>query len=149
MRRSAYSLLAIPLLVLDYGHFEPHDRRPCGPDEQAVRAAVMSYFEGIREASAPKLAEAFHPEAFLVGLGQDGSLLRLSFAEWTARMTQPVPTDLRGVIESVDIAGDAAMVKTVLLRPRVKYVDYLSLLRVDGEWRIVNKVWNEARIEGA
>ncbi len=44
-------------------------------------------------------------------------------------------------IVSVDIAGTAASVKVDLLWPRVHYVDYLSLLKIGSEWRIVAKIW--------
>jgi hypothetical protein len=47
-------------------------------------------------------------------------------------------------IESVDIAGDAAVAKVVLDYPRVRYTDYMSLLKVDGEWKIIHKNFSAA-----
>ena len=48
-------------------------------------------------------------------------------------------------IVSVDMRGTAAVVKTDLSWPNVHYVDYLSLLKVEGEWKIVNKIWWQER----
>lgn len=42
-------------------------------------------------------------------------------------------------IEAVDINGNAAVAKIVLDYPAVKFVDYMTLLKVNGEWKIVNK----------
>ena len=46
----------------------------------------------------------------------------------------------RGIgVESVDIAGNAAVAKIILDYPSVKFVDYMSLLKINGEWKIINK----------
>ncbi len=47
-------------------------------------------------------------------------------------------------IESVDITGDAAVAKVVLDYPDRRFTDYMSLLRLDGEWKIVHKNYTMA-----
>jgi hypothetical protein len=42
----------------------------------------------------------------------------------------------------VDITGNAAMAKIVLDYPQVKFTDYMSLLKIDGEWKIINKTFH-------
>ncbi len=42
-------------------------------------------------------------------------------------------------IESLDVSGNAAIAKITLDYPTVKFTDYMSLLKIDGEWKIVNK----------
>jgi hypothetical protein len=37
------------------------------------------------------------------------------------------------------MAGDAATARVVLDYPAVRFVDYMTLLKVDGKWRIINK----------
>ena len=41
--------------------------------------------------------------------------------------------------EILDVAGNAAIAKVSLDCPAVKYTDYMTLLKVDGEWKIINK----------
>ena len=41
----------------------------------------------------------------------------------------------------VDVAGDAAIAKVELERPDALVTDYMSLLKVDGRWVIVNKIY--------
>ena len=42
---------------------------------------------------------------------------------------------------SENVIGNAATVKTDLEWPKLHYIDCLSSLKLDGEWRIVNKIW--------
>ena len=42
-----------------------------------------------------------------------------------------------------DITGTAAVAKVDLQWPRVHYVDYLSLIKIGDEWKIVNKIWHQ------
>jgi hypothetical protein len=44
-------------------------------------------------------------------------------------------------VAEVDVAGDAAIAKLELERPDAFVTDYMSLLKVDGRWVIVNKVF--------
>ncbi|HPA52839.1 MAG TPA: nuclear transport factor 2 family protein [Thermoanaerobaculia bacterium] len=42
---------------------------------------------------------------------------------------------------SIDVAGDAAVAKVELDYPKVFFVDYLSLLKIDGVWKIAQKTY--------
>ena len=41
----------------------------------------------------------------------------------------------------VDAEGDVGAGKVELDYPQVRFVDYFTLLRIQGEWKIVNKVF--------
>ena len=113
-------------------------------DDQAVREVIHLYFRGVDEHDQEALARAFHSEAQLEA--SLGRYWERSFSEWRSFADRPVsPTaDQRtNTILSIDIEGSAAVVKTELVWPEVRYVDYLSLLKIDGEWKIVNKIWHQ------
>lgn len=120
------------------------DARRGNPDEAAVRGVIEKYFAGMVTGSPETLAEAFDPEAFLIGRGR-GEPVRISFERWAPGMDEPFenPEAYVNRIASIDVNGDAAVAKTVLEWPDVRYVDYLSLLKIDGRWRIVNKIWHQ------
>lgn len=144
-RRAAATLLAIPLLIFDAWGAEAG---PPSADEVAIREVVQDYFDGMMEGSPDKLRSAFHADAFLIGLDRTGAVTRIPVERWSAGMSRPMenPRAYRNEIAAIDISGSAAMVKTVLRWPTVKYVDYLSLMRDgEGEWRIVNKIWDASR----
>ena len=41
----------------------------------------------------------------------------------------------------MDVTGPGASVKVEEVYPGSKYTDYLSLLQIQGEWKIVNKIY--------
>ena len=41
----------------------------------------------------------------------------------------------------IRIAGNAAVAKIILDYPTTRFVDYMSLLKINGEWKIVTKIF--------
>ena len=113
-------------------------------DEAAIRQVVQLYFDGIIKYDEESLRKAFHPKANVIGTTDTGAADWEPFQDWVVytRSDAPDPADRNNHIISVDIAGRAALVKTDLDWPHVNYIDYLSLLKIDGEWKIVNKIWH-------
>lgn len=117
---------------------------PPDDDEAAVRAVVEQYFHGIIAYDEEALRKAFHPDAAVIGLNKEGETESVPFDDWVVYTRGPAPdaTGRNNTIVSVDITGTAAVVKTDLNWPRVRYIDYLSLMKSNGEWRIVNKIFH-------
>jgi hypothetical protein len=120
---------------------------PMSSDEEAIRETVQGYFDGMMTPSTEALKGSFHPESRLIGLS-DGELAIIPFADWQASFEREFGDDwgnemFRNQIVSVDIAGTAAVAKVDLQWPRVHYVDYLSLIKIGDEWKIVNKIWHQ------
>jgi hypothetical protein len=89
---------------------------------------------------------AFHPAARLFWSSADTLATRTS-EEYIARMPgKPAADEATGVrkrsIEIVDVTGNAATGKIVLDYPDAHIVDYMSLLKTNGEWKIINKIFN-------
>lgn len=116
-------------------------------DEAGARAAVNHYLAGHATGSPDEFRAAFHPKAMLYW-NKDGAFAERTSADYIAGASgKPAPdeTQRRRAIESLDVTGNAAMAKVVLDYPSVKFTDYLSLVKADGEWRIVNKIFNVER----
>ncbi|MGE0553198.1 MAG: nuclear transport factor 2 family protein [Gemmatimonadales bacterium] len=112
-------------------------------DEAAIRAAIEHYFQGHATGDGNHFRVVFHPEAKLFAI-RDGKFWQLSSADYAARANGTPPADeasRKRWIEEIDVTGDAAMVKLILDYPGVKLTDYMSMLRVDGKWMIVNKIF--------
>jgi len=142
MRRSI-SMVPLVMAGVLAGAFIPS--RPSA-DEVAIRATVQKYFDGLVKFDAPLLAQAFDSTAMIMSAPRGRGLRRIPFPEWVkfTNGEAPAPADYpryKNQILSVDIGGNAASVKTDLEWPGVHYVDYLSLLKVGEEWKIVNKIW--------
>lgn len=113
-------------------------------EKRAVTAAVERYFQGHATGDGELWRQAFHPEAKLFWV-KGGALQQKTAADFAAGAPgKPAADEARRVrrILSLDTAGDAAMVKVELVYPEVTFIDYLSLLKIDGQWRIVNKIFH-------
>ncbi|MGK6354065.1 nuclear transport factor 2 family protein [Sphingomonas sp. DT-207] len=116
-------------------------------DEAGARAAVNHYLAGHATGSPDEFRAAFHPKAMLYW-NRDGAFAERTSADYIAAAPGKPAADeaqRRRSIESLDVTGNAAMAKVVLDYPSVKFTDYLSLVKADGEWKIVNKIFNVER----
>ena len=85
----------------------------------------------------------FHPQSKLFWMRDDTLNTRTS-AEYIAGASGSPAEDedqRRREIAMVDVTGDAAVAKIVLDYPTALLTDYMSLLKIDGEWKIVNKIF--------
>lgn len=111
-------------------------------DEAAARQTAQWYLDAGDTRDGALMRRAFHPDAYLLFNGDDG-YTQLPFAEWVARIEQATgPARPRqAAITSVDVTGDAAVAKITIETATMRITDYLSMLKVDGEWKIVNKIF--------
>ena len=115
-------------------------------DEAAIRQTVQYYFDGGKNRDSLTLRKAFHPEARML-FAREGKLVVVPIGEYITRVGSErlkpgeVDSTERKVV-SVDVAGDAAVAKLELKRPNALLIDYMSLLKVDGRWQIVNKIFS-------
>jgi hypothetical protein len=114
-------------------------------DEAAIRQTVQYYFDGGKNRDSLTLRKAFHPEARML-FAREGKLVVMPIGEYITRVGSEslkpgeVDSTERKVV-SVDVVGDAAVAKLELKRPNAVLTDYMSLLKVDGRWLIVNKIF--------
>ena len=106
----------------------------------AIEAAVNLYLEGGKGGDVELLREAFHDRARLQ-FAKDGGYGEWSIGEYLGRRTPGRTSGHRTRILSVDFAGSAAVVKAELDYGDFEFIDFLSLLEVDGQWKIVNKIF--------
>jgi len=73
---------------------------------------------------------------------EKGSLRTIPFAEYLQRVTANANApheERQASIDLVERTGNVAIVKVTTIRPQVKVTDYLSLVRIEKQWKIVNK----------
>ncbi|HKR59608.1 MAG TPA: nuclear transport factor 2 family protein [Pyrinomonadaceae bacterium] len=112
-------------------------------EEAAVRQAIEHYFRGHATGQGEHFRKVFHPDAKLFAV-REGKFWQLTSEQYIANASGKPPVDeaqRKRSIESVDVSGNAAIAKIVLDYPQTKFTDYMSLLKIDGEWRIVNKTF--------
>jgi hypothetical protein len=111
--------------------------------EREVRAALDHYLQGHATGDGAHFVLVFHPTSMLTWVS-DGTLqTRTSEAYIAGASGQPAADEAERQrrIVMVDVEGDAAMAKVELDYPRVRFVDYFTLLKVEGRWQIMNKTF--------
>lgn len=112
-------------------------------EEAAVRQTLELYLQGHATGNGEFFKKAFHPDAKLFWI-RDGQFSTRTSAEFIAGATgKPAPDEAERErsIESMDVTGNAAIAKIILDYPSGRFTDYMSLLKVDGQWKIVNKTF--------
>ncbi|MEM7051589.1 MAG: nuclear transport factor 2 family protein [Acidobacteriota bacterium] len=136
------ALFALPLLFLLVSPVAASDA-----DEAAVRAALENYFRGHATGDGAHHRKVFHPRSSLWWV-RDGNLNERSSEEYISRHKGEAPedeADRKRRIVFVDVTGEAAVAKIELDYPGVLITDYMSLLKIDGEWRIISKIFSSKR----
>ena len=114
-------------------------------DVDALVAIAKSYFDAAYEMDADKFASVFHHTCSVTKIGEDGNVSVTPLETWLAAVrTLKAPKQLalerRDEILSIDVVGELALLKLKLQIPPRYMPDMLLCLRVNGAWKIVQKV---------
>ncbi len=116
-----------------------------------ILAVLKDYFDGFYAGDVDKLKRVFHPDCHLIS-ATGGPLLNDPMDAVYARVagrTPPAADDQKRLdrVLSIDKSGpEAALAKVqIAIGPRL-YTDYLNLLRIDGRWQIISKIYSHVPI---
>lgn len=119
-------------------------------ERKAIEQVLRTYFESMHESNRDKVLATFHPKARIVGFSKD-KLIDWSVDDFAGVVAGVQPSDAaKGKPERLEVLAIESAGATAVARLRgdfagTTYLDTLSLLRVDGQWRIFNKLFH---IEG-
>lgn len=111
-----------------------------------IEALLAVYFDALHRSDADALAGIFHPRAVYATADESPPLYRTMDDYLPVVAARPSPASRgegrRDAIEQIQFAG----ANTALARVRCSigtrdFTDFLSLLREDGAWKIVAKVF--------
>ncbi len=108
----------------------------------AIAESVRRYVEGGKSGRGADMRAAFHPGATIFGyIGADlfGGPIQMLF-DWNDQ--NGPATELRDRIAGIDIIGTIAIARLELDNwSGHKFTDMFTLLKADGEWKIISKVF--------
>ena len=112
-------------------------------EQNAITKVVQHYIDGARSGKGDDMKPAFHEDATVFGyVGPDlfaGPIQNL-FA-WND--DNGPATELEDRIASIDVTGTVATVRLELENwTGFRFTDLFTLLKVDGDWKIMNKVFH-------
>lgn len=111
-----------------------------------VGTVLTAYFDGLYHSDATVLARVFHPLAIYASADETPLLYRDMGAYFPVVQARRSPASRgesrRDRVDEIQFAGD----NTAFARVRCSmgardFVDFLTLVRSDGEWRIMSKVF--------
>ena len=110
---------------------------------EAIANTVQQYIDGGKSGRGADMKPAFHPDATIFGyVGADlfaGPIQQLF--DWNDQ--NGPATELQARIASIDIFGTVAAVRLELDNwTGHRFTDLFTLLKVEGEWKIMNKVFH-------
>jgi hypothetical protein len=146
MKHFALGFGLLTLLFFTLAATAPQPTPQPTSDETAIRATVTDYIESFYTGDAARMEKTLHPHYLKHTIS--GSDDQLHMTETTGlQIVQAVRSEPGGVpaaerkeqITVLDIAGDIASAK--LVTPH--WIDYVTLSKWDGQWKIVSVVLRE------
>lgn len=118
-----------------------------------VLSTIHTYLDGLYEGDTKKLRQSFHDVCHLYSLA-DGKVSALSLENWcklvegrASPKSQNFDRGLERIISVEESASNCANVTLTCAAPGRLFTDHLSLLKADGRWQIVNKVFHSQPLE--
>lgn len=108
-----------------------------------AKIPLNNYLQAQATGNSELIRQAFYKDARILSF-RDNKLNNLSVEEFAGFFQGKVAEDesqRKRTIESIDVSGTAALAKIILDYPTIKFIDYLTLLKIDGEWKIINKTF--------
>jgi hypothetical protein len=119
---------------------------PAASESEALKAVALDYIEGYYTGDAARMERAVHPELAkrIVNsdgsghdsLGQMGAMTLVNVTRAGGGKNTP-PDKQQKDVTVLDVFENAAVVKIVAS----DWVDYLEMARWNGQWKIVNVLW--------
>ena len=110
-----------------------------------IEGVIQNYFEGYQKADTNLIKKAFHPDTKLLSI-DSGKMDVLKMEDWLKGLEdRHSRADIRVgklIIQSIDVTHETAVVKLNIKFPTFEFTDYLSLLKIDGKWIIVGKIFH-------
>ena len=133
--------LSLAFVAFLVGHPEQGNLDLASLEKVAIEQTVGDYFNGVAHQDLASKKRAFHPDAKMMYIDK-GALVEVTQGEWYERTkSSTLPEANYRKIISLDVAGNAAAVKSETDFAGFQFIDYLSLLKIDGQWKIVGKIF--------
>ncbi|MEM7189835.1 MAG: nuclear transport factor 2 family protein [Pseudomonadota bacterium] len=114
--------------------------------EAAVRAAAEGYCVALHTSDHEFLADLCHDNFAMATVQPDGGQHFFDKESFVARAAarEPFAGEPSFEILSIDVEPEMAMVKLWVDMPPRRYCDYLGFMLVDGQWKLINKLFRTA-----
>ena len=116
-------------------------------DSEQIRNVIQLYIDSMNESNPDKVKQVFHSNAKVVGY-LHGDFMEMSVDDFAGfvESQQPSPKekgeDVVFEILSLEKEGTTALVKIRDKYLGITFLDTLSFIKFEGEWKLYNKLFN-------
>ncbi|HLN97434.1 MAG TPA: nuclear transport factor 2 family protein [Pyrinomonadaceae bacterium] len=120
---------------------------PCaaqGTSKPADVAPIRRLAEMYMSGEADKLRAAFYSDARLFAIKENGELWIIPFSQYLENVTKNLAVATSRPLRTIDLierTGNIATVKVTSILPKARVTDFLTMLEIAGEWKIVSKAF--------
>ena len=116
-------------------------------EDEALKSTINAYTEGFTKGDSASIGRAFLSNALLRNLNAStGKIVDTPLRKFIAGM--PVGgAKAPGSLLSYSYAGTSAIATVEFKFPDFKYIDLLSLVKVNGDWKIVCRVFSRVGLD--
>lgn len=109
-------------------------------DKEQIKETLLHYIEGTTNGVPERIKKAFHKDLNLYSVSND-TLSITNGQKYISYFKEGQKRDRVGKIISIDVVNNAAMAKVEIDVPSRNrlYTDYMMLLKVEGQWKIIHK----------
>jgi hypothetical protein len=114
-------------------------------DVRGLLVLAQMYFDAAYEMDVDKFASIFHPLSSVTKVGEDGNVSVTPVEKWlaavrTIRAPKLLGSERHDEVLAIDVVRELAVLKLRFQIPPRHLTDMLSCLRINGSWKIVQKV---------
>lgn len=108
---------------------------------QSIENTINQYFDGMINHNSESIAKAFEPSAPMKW-NEKGKYMNVNAVEALSEYVNANdPVKVKTSIVAINVVGDAANAHLELEYDTFFFVDFMHLLKIDGQWKIVSKTY--------
>ncbi|MCG8332521.1 MAG: nuclear transport factor 2 family protein [Chitinophagales bacterium] len=107
---------------------------------EAIESVLMDYMMGGTERDTERLVSAFHPQAMMKYI-KNGTYHEVNAREFFGGGKPGPRLERTNEILSLEVSGYVAFAKLRLKYKDKQFLDFMTLMKIDGKWSIINKTF--------
>ena len=113
--------------------------------EKAIEKAILTYIENFFENNFEEMNAVLHPRLSKRGLNPNGKINEdlppSKLKEMMARKKAFPVSKQQNKVENISIFNKTARAKLTTGYPKMKWIEYVTLVQSDGKWKIIDVFW--------
>ena len=110
-------------------------------DFKSIATTLNYYLDGGTNNDYSTLIKAFHKDAEVKFINDNNEIESKKAKEFFGGMKPGPKSNRKTRIANINVTGHAANAHIVIEFPDFEFNDYMTLLKVNGEWKIVTKIF--------